>query len=81
MIYYAYRTCPIVYRFEEANVAEMRDRVSCDNIISQDDFLSPIDLPLFMSVLHILDFLYYTVVPACATDVGLFIIKKLFSSD
>jgi len=77
MIYYAQRTYPIIMRSEEEYVAEMRDRIVCDDIISRDDILSTEDSPLFLRILQILDFLYFTVFPAFVTCAGLYILKSL----
>ena len=50
------------------------------HIISKDDILSEKDLPLFMRILKILDFCYFTVFPAVATCAGMYILKSLSNS-
>ena len=77
MIYYAHLVYPIIQPFEDKNVIAIRDRMACNNIIAKDDILLPKDLSLFMKVLHILDFLYYTALPALATCLGLYILRLL----
>jgi hypothetical protein len=72
MIYYAQRTYPIIGRFEAAYVAEMRDLIACNDIIAQDDILSEKDAPLFLKIIQILDFLYFTLMPALMTWMGVY---------
>jgi hypothetical protein len=67
MIYVAQRYCPLITRVESEIVQEIRDRIACHNIIANDDLLTAGDAPLFMRVLQIVDFLYYTVLPSLVT--------------
>jgi uncharacterized membrane protein len=76
MIYYALKTLPIIFLFKE-DQAEIVDRATCENIIACDDILSTEDADLFMQILYILDFLYYTVIPALVTLCGFYILNTL----
>jgi hypothetical protein len=79
MIYYAQRTYPIIGRSEAAYVSEMRDLMACNDIIAQDDVLSEKDVPLFLKILQIFDFLYFTLMPALMTWMGVYILKSMLS--
>ena len=56
-------------------VQDIRDRIVCNRIISQDDLLTDDDALLFMTVLRALDFLYYTVLPSLITFAILYILS------
>ena len=67
MIYAAQRYCPLIQLGESEIVKDIRDRIACYNIIGNDDLLTIDDVPLFMSILRALDFLYSTVIPSSIT--------------
>ena len=77
MIYCAQRVCPIIPGNVTRDIMELRDRAACDEIIFQDDMLSAKDLPLFIQVLNVLDFVHDTIVPAFWTCTGLYILRNL----
>lgn len=75
MIYWACRYYPIIPHRESEIVQDIRDRIVCNRIISQDDLLTDDDALLFMTVLRALDFLYYTVPPSLITVAILYILS------
>ena len=80
MIYFAHQAYRVIPPCEDKAVIGMHDRMACNHIISKDDILSEKDLPLFMRILKILDFCYFTVFPAVATCAGMYILKSLSNS-
>ena len=77
VIYFAHRTYPIASPFEDWHVSQMRDLIACKHIISADDILTAKDLSLFLKILQILDFLYFTVLPALLTCASMYILRYL----
>lgn len=60
MVYYAHKHYPIFRWGENDKLSIMRDQLNCQYIVSHDNILQEEDQSLFITVLHILDLLYYT---------------------
>jgi hypothetical protein len=66
MVYLAHRYYPVVI-IEDRKASEIRDATMCQEIVDNDDLLGPEHGPLFMNILYVLDFLYYTCLLTAAT--------------
>ena len=69
MIYWVqqYHTPKLMPWGESRDIQLIRDFAVCHHICSNDDILTVEDVPLFMTVLQGLDFVYFTVVPSLLT--------------
>ena len=78
MIYFAHRYYPLVF-IKDRKASEILDAVVCQKIVENDDILSPEDGPLFMNILYILDFLYYTCLLTVATCAIIYFAKNIIT--
>ena len=78
MIYFAHRYYPFVF-IKDRKASEILDVSICQNIIENDDILSHEDGPLFMNILYILDFLYYTCLLTAATCAIIYFVNHIIT--
>ena len=77
MVYLANMYCPILPIRNTRQISLLRDMDACSYIVEKDDYLTERNLPLFMNVLFVLDFLSYTGITSILIGATIYFIDGL----